>query len=106
MTNLFVKGFFENYEIIEKIIKRPYKKLKDEFKNIENGEKIVFTGFRNKGWELQLERMGHKVTSSVSGKTNLLVYGDEPGATKMNKAKELGIPIMHFNEFKEKYNLK
>jgi len=37
---------------------------------------------------------GGRVTGSVSKKTTYLVVGDKPGATKFNKAKSLGIPMI------------
>lgn len=105
-TKYFVEGFKQNKNILEFLMKNVnHKTYKNEFKNIGEGLKIVFTGFRNKGWEFELEKQGHKVTSSVSGKTNLVVYGDEPGATKMNKAKELNIETIYIDEFKERFNL-
>ncbi len=41
-----------------------------------------------------IERHGGKVTSSVSRKTDYLVVGEAPGATKYNKARELGVPMI------------
>ncbi len=41
-----------------------------------------------------IERHGGKVTSSVSRKTDYLVVGEAPGATKYNKAKSLGVPMI------------
>jgi len=106
-TKYFVEGFKENLDTIKFLYLKGCKKYKDEFKIANGGQsmKIVFTGFRNSQWEFELEKMGHKVTSSVSGKTNLLVYSDDYGATKMNKAKELGIETMHVTDFKEKFKL-
>lgn len=37
-----------------------------------------------------LESFGAKVTSAVSGKTNLLVVGEEPGSSKVSKARASG----------------
>ncbi len=37
---------------------------------------------------------GGKVTDSVSKKTNYLVVGADPGGTKVNKARELGIEMI------------
>ncbi|MER3457851.1 MAG: hypothetical protein C4309_03715, partial [Chloroflexota bacterium] len=44
--------------------------------------------------EAYIQAHGGKVTSSVSRKTDYLVVGEAPGATKYNKARELGIPMI------------
>jgi DNA ligase (NAD+) len=43
--------------------------------------------------------MGAKVSSSVTGKTDFLVAGKDPGS-KYDKAKKLGITIINEDEFK------
>lgn len=41
-----------------------------------------------------IEDFGGKVTGSISGKTNFLVVGREPGQSKVGKAKGKGIPMV------------
>merc|ERR1711892_422525 len=41
-----------------------------------------------------IERYGGKVTSAVSGKTSYLVVGDEPGESKIKKAKDKNVVII------------
>jgi BRCT domain type II-containing protein len=41
-----------------------------------------------------IESFGGRVTSSVSGKTNFLVVGQEPGASKVSKAEERNLPLI------------
>lgn len=66
------------------------------------GLKIVFTGglqrfSRSEAKEL-VEALGARVTSSVSKATAYVVYGDDPGS-KLDKARELGVPVLTEDEF-------
>jgi DNA ligase (NAD+) len=42
----------------------------------------------------ELEARGAKVAGSVSKKTTGVIVGEEPGATKLGKAREAGVPIL------------
>jgi DNA ligase (NAD+) len=42
----------------------------------------------------RIEAAGGKVTGSVSKKTDYVVAGADPGASKFNKAQDLGTPIL------------
>jgi len=42
----------------------------------------------------EAKRLGAKVGSSVTGKTDLLVTGTDVGATKLNAAKENGVRVI------------
>jgi DNA ligase (NAD+) len=42
-----------------------------------------------------IQAHGGKVVDSVSKKTSYLVVGEDPGGTKLNKARELGIPTLN-----------
>ena len=42
----------------------------------------------------ELEARGAKVAGSVSKKTTGVIVGEEPGATKLKKAREAGVPIL------------
>jgi DNA ligase (NAD+) len=47
-----------------------------------------------------LERLGAKVTSSVSKKTSGVIVGSEPGS-KADKARDLGVAILDEAAFRE-----
>ena len=48
--------------------------------------------------KVRIESLGGKATSSVSPKTSFVVSGKDPGS-KLDKAKELGVTILHEKEF-------
>lgn len=49
----------------------------------------------------EIERLGGKVVSSVSGKTDFLVSGADPGTAKLKKAGELGTDIISEEQLKK-----
>ncbi len=51
----------------------------------------------------KFESLGGVVSDSVSKKISYLVVGEEPGETKLKKAKELNIPIINGEEFIKKF---
>lgn len=56
--------------------------------------KLCFTGYRNKDAEKQLESMGAKIVSGVSGKTTHLVCKDPNGtSSKLKKARDFNCVI-------------
>ncbi|KAJ1424820.1 hypothetical protein B484DRAFT_398175 [Ochromonadaceae sp. CCMP2298] len=48
-----------------------------------------------------VESFGGRVTGSVSGKTNILIVGKEPGMSKVSKARGLGVQLMDIKDLKE-----
>ena len=62
------------------------------------GQTYVITGTLERWTREQaaseLEARGAKVAGSVSKKTSGVIVGEEPGATKLNKAREVGVPIL------------
>jgi len=63
----------------------------------------VFTGSlddftRSEAQEL-VERHGGSATSSVSGNTDYLVIGDNPGQNKRDAADDEGVPTLEEGEF-------
>lgn len=66
------------------------------------GEKVVFTGFRNKELQEQAEANGATMQSSVSSKTTILVASNpNSNSGKMKKARDLGVRVMSIEEFED-----
>jgi DNA ligase (NAD+) len=69
------------------------------------GKSIVVTGtlegFSREAAEEAVTGRGGKSPGSVSAKTTALVAGDGPGAAKLTKAQELGIPILDEDGFRQ-----
>lgn len=81
--------------------------IQEETVENDNPESVCFTGFRNKQWEERLVKEGHKIVSSVSKNTTILVTKDkESSSSKVKKAKELSIPILTPEEFETKMRWK
>ena len=54
----------------------------------------TLSGYSRDGAKEAIEAAGGKSTGSVSSKTTALVLGESPGAAKVTKAQELGVPII------------
>ena len=68
------------------------------------GKTFVLTGTLSISREearREIERLGGKVVNSVSRKTNFLVSGANPGTTKPEKARELGIDVITEEQLKK-----
>ena len=67
------------------------------------GQGIVFTGKMQHGsreaMQDEARRLGAKVQTAVSGKTDLLVCGEKVGASKIKKAEALGVTIVTEAEY-------
>src|SRR5687767_5897823 len=57
------------------------------------------TGMSREDAQARLQALGAKVTSSVSKKTTALIVGAEPGASKLEKARQLGIELLDDTAF-------
>jgi hypothetical protein len=81
--------------------------------NMLEGKRVVLTGIfpevgggtaLNLGKEKvkrMIEAFGGKVTSAVSGKTDLLIVGKNPGFSKVSKSKDKGIQLIALKDMKE-----
>ncbi len=63
-----------------------------------SGKTVVFTGTMVSGGRKEMEakakELGAKVTSSVNGKTDYLICGENVGAAKTNAAREKGVTVL------------
>ena len=69
------------------------------------GTKFVFSGFRSKDLEIEIQNRGGAITTSVSKKTTGLIVSNKSEKTtgKATKAIECGVPIYTKEEFLAKY---
>lgn len=101
-----------NREVIKKLIKAgiQWEEIKQAKHLPLQGQTFVITGTlsdmsRDEAKD-RLEKLGAKVSGSVSSKTNYVIVGLEPGS-KLEKAKALNIPILEddqFHTFLNKYD--
>ena len=73
--------------------------------NIYANKKIVFTGFRDKDIQNELEKIGAKISDSVSKNTDLVVASDISDTSgKIKKAIELDIKVISKDDFLKTLN--
>ena len=74
-----------------------------ELPQVLAGMSIVVTGtlegWSREGAEEAIKALGGKSPGSVSKKTTAVVVGSEPGAAKLSKATELGVPVIDETSF-------
>mgnify|MGYP003614980553 FL=1 len=103
MANSFLEFFRVNREFVLKLfyILKPKVTIKEEAKdNIFKNKTVVVTGTMSKSRDeikIFLENLGAKVSSSVSKKTDFVIYGEDAGS-KYDKAIELGVKILSEDE--------
>ncbi len=105
----------ENQELIENLKKYGIKteksqseKSADREENFFTGKNFVLTGAmeeftRSEAKEI-IEQYGGRVTSTVSGNTDYIVLGENPGS-KLDKARKYGISILRERDFEKKIRL-
>ena len=70
------------------------------------GKSIVVTGFRDKDLETKLKTLGAKISSSVNKNTFVVVVKSMDESTvKIKDAKQLYIPIILVDEFRQKFGI-
>jgi DNA ligase (NAD+) len=66
-----------------------------------SGKKVVFTGslegITREEAKQALRELGATISSSISGNTDFLIVGDNPGS-KLDKARELGVAIVPYHD--------
>ena len=96
----------QNLEIIDKLKKAGlnFESQSNQQEAVLEGTKFVLTGslddFTRKEAKGKISQLGGRVTSSISGATDYLVVGSNPGS-KYDKAQELGTTILTEEKFKE-----
>ena len=73
--------------------------------NFFNSKKLVFTGSMNKPREemqKNAKNIGAIIQKAISGKTDFLITGEKVGASKIAKAKKLGIKTLTEQEYLHK----
>lgn len=94
----FLKGVFDNYDLITFLINHVKIEKADRGKHDTNGV-IVFTGFRNPIFKKHLEKLGYQVDDSITKKTTLVIAFDPDARSgKLDKAREKGIPVTSMAE--------
>ncbi|MFB6190201.1 MAG: NAD-dependent DNA ligase LigA [Candidatus Nanohaloarchaea archaeon] len=102
-----ITDFFEGSgdETVQQLLDAGVEPEKAETGEELEGLKLVITGsiegYTREELKELLERHGADVTSSVSGSTDYLVVGGNPGATKVEDAEELGVEKLEEEEFRE-----
>ena len=102
-----IRNFFENEQnrtavdrLLDHVDPQPVETDRGE---ALSGETFVFTGaldaFTRSEAEELVERAGGRATSSVSGNTDYLVVGDDPGQRKRADADEHGVETLSEREF-------
>ena len=73
-----------------------------------SGKTIVFTGElekrSRKAAKIEAEKLGAKVASAVSSKTDFVVVGDQAGPKKIETIQKLGIKVLNETEWEQLIN--
>jgi len=109
MADTLLEFFLEahNLQILDQLVGRQVTVLDTEVQKVEGsrvwGKTVVFTGtlmtMTRAEAKAQADKMGAKVTGSVSAKTDYVVVGSDAGS-KADKARELGVTILSEEEWK------
>ncbi|MFQ5521947.1 MAG: NAD-dependent DNA ligase LigA [Acidimicrobiia bacterium] len=106
-----VRAWFDdpdNRRLIERLaaagVRNDEEPAEEEGSDLLAGASFVITGtlsgYTREEARSALEARGARVTGSVSGRTTAVIAGESPGASKINKAGELGVPIVDEDTFR------
>jgi DNA ligase (NAD+) len=98
----FIVYYKKLLKIKPNLIEKKQKKTAPTNKKIEKyrDKTIVFTGFRDKDIEKDLEIVNSKITTSVSKNTDYVVAADvDDDSNKVTKAKKLGVKVLSKEAF-------
>lgn len=110
MAESFIEFIEVNRDRVVKLLEiiEPISNKIEQIESIFTDKTVVITGTlsrsRDEVKEL-LTQMGAKVTSSISKKTDFLIYGENAGS-KYEKAEKLGVKLISESEFLEKIEIK
>jgi DNA ligase (NAD+) len=100
---LIKEDFLKIYQLGFNLIQTPLVTEQQEKTSPIAGKTIVFTGTMQHGKRddiiKEAKRLGAKVGSSVTGKTDFLVTGADVGATKLMSAQENGVRVISEEEY-------
>ncbi|WP_411728473.1 BRCT domain-containing protein [Methyloglobulus sp.] len=100
---LIKDDFLKIYQLGFNLIQTPLITEQKEKSSPIAGKTLVFTGTMVHGkrddMTKEAKRLGAKVASSVTGKTDLLVTGSEVGVTKISAARENGVTVISEEEY-------
>jgi DNA ligase (NAD+) len=104
-----VVGFFggRGGETVDSLLAHGVEPQREETGDALEGTKVVFTGsmegYTRRELTDLLEKNGADVTSSVSGETDYLVAGENPGENKIEDAREHGVETLDEESFRERF---
>lgn len=108
IVSTHIHAFFHqkhNREIINKLLELgiswPAIIISTQFKPLAQKTYVItgmLTSMTREAATAALQQLGAKVTNSVSAKTTAVIVGAEPGS-KLQKAQELGVPVLSEAEF-------
>ncbi len=75
-----------------------------------NGEKIYITGsvegYTKKKLQEFIELIGFEWSTSISKNLDFLIYGNNAGSAKLDKAREVGVNVISWDEFIKQFEIK